>query len=368
MRRILLLITDLQIGGTPTVVRELALRLREPGRVEVEVASLASDGPVADQLRAAGVQVTSLDANRAIDLIGATARLADLIRRRDCDTVFSFLVHANAVAALASRFCRRVRFIQSIQTTQPRPRWHWMVQMLASHAAEKVIVPTESTARVAIDRAHVPQRKIVVIPNAIDPDSFQRSSVPTQSPRPFPVGFIGRLDAVKRVPMLVQQLHAMRQTFPATPVHLHIFGEGEQREQIEREIARLHLSRDVTMHGQVQRPQDALNQIGVLVLPSLAEGFGLVLIEAMAAGVPVVATNVPGIRDVVRHDETGLLVDPNDATGLAFAVMRVIEDARLRRRLMDEGLREVRERFSWDRVIEQYRRELGIDVARVSNP
>jgi glycosyltransferase involved in cell wall biosynthesis len=360
MRRILLLITDLLIGGTPTVVRELALRLCEPGKIEIEVASLASGGPVADQLRAAGIHVTSLDANHAGDLVGATARLVHLIRQRNHDTVFSFLVHANGVAALASRFVRqrRVRFIQSIQTTQPKPRWHWFAQMLAAHGAEKIIVPTESIARVAIDRSHVDRRKLVVIPNAIDPDAFERSSLPNDSPRPFPVGFIGRLDAIKRVPLLVQQLHAMRQTFPATPVHLHIFGEGDQREAIEREIARLHLRRDVTLHGRVERPQDALKQIGVLVLPSVAEGFGLVLIEAMAAGVPVVATNVPGVRDVVRDGETGLLVDTDDSMGLAFAVMRVIEDASLRNRLIEAGLREVREQFGWEHVIEQYRREL----------
>jgi len=359
VRRILLLITDLQIGGTPTVVRELAIRLHEPGTVEIEVACLASAGPVVDQLRAAGVHVTTLGADSALNVIGATSRLVTLIRQRHYDTVLSFLVHANTVAAIASRFCRRTRFIQSIQTTQPRPRWHWLMQSLAQHAADRIIVPTESTARVAMDRAHVPARKLAVIPNAIDVDSFERSPVPLESPRPYPVGFIGRLDAVKRVPMLVQQLHAMRQTFPATPVHLHIFGEGDQRWPIAAEIERLHLKRDVTMHGAVASPQIALKQIGVLVLPSIAEGFGLVLIEAMAAGVPVVATNVPGIRDVVRHEQTGLLVDPNDTMALAFAVMRVIEDAELRTRLIEAGLREVRERFGWSRVIEQYRAALA---------
>ncbi|MBC8107155.1 MAG: glycosyltransferase [Anaerolineae bacterium] len=354
-RRILLLITDLEIGGTPTVVRELAIRLGEPGTVDIEVACLASSGPVVDQLRAAGVHVTTLGADSTLEVIGATSRLINLIRQRQYDTVLSFLVHANTIAAIASRFCRRVRFIQSIQTTQPRPRWHWLMQTLASHAAERIIVPTESTARVASDRAHVPARKIVVIPNAIDPAAFERSRVPLESPRPFPVGFIGRLDAVKRVPHLVQQLHAMRQTFPGTPVHLHIFGEGDQRWRIEAEIDRLHLKRDVTMHGAVDSPQIALKQIGVLVLPSVAEGFGLVLIEAMAAGVPVVATNVPGIRDVVRHEQTGLLVDPNDTMGLAFAVMRVIEDAPLRISLIDAGVREVHERFSWPPVLALYR-------------
>src|SRR5215203_438487 len=133
VRRILLFTTDLLIGGTPTVVRELALRLRQPGEVEIEVACLASSGPVVDQLRSAGVHVTTLDADSALNVVGATARLVHLIRQRQYDTVVSFLVHANTVAAIASRFCRRVCFIQSIQTTQPRPRWHWLMQTLASH-------------------------------------------------------------------------------------------------------------------------------------------------------------------------------------------------------------------------------------------
>src|SRR5947207_2512942 len=100
-RRILLLITDLEIGGTPTVVRELAVRLHRPPNVVVVVASLARPGPVADQIRSAGITVTSLGARSTTDFRIA-AQLANIIRHGRYDTVFSFLVHANAVAALAS--------------------------------------------------------------------------------------------------------------------------------------------------------------------------------------------------------------------------------------------------------------------------
>src|SRR3954466_4891420 len=114
-RRILLLITDLEIGGTPTVVRELALRLREPTQVEVEVACLSKSGPVAQELRERGVYVTALGASGITEAIATTLRLVHLIRSQQYDTVLSFLVHANAVAAMASvllrRSRRRVRFI-----------------------------------------------------------------------------------------------------------------------------------------------------------------------------------------------------------------------------------------------------------------
>src|SRR5690554_2355628 len=116
MRRILLLITDLRIGGTPTVVRELSIRLAQLPDVQVEVACLTPWGPVADQIAAAGVRVTALDADDLYDLPAVVARLVRLVTDRDIDTVFSFLIHANTVAAGASRFLEGVRFLQSIQT------------------------------------------------------------------------------------------------------------------------------------------------------------------------------------------------------------------------------------------------------------
>ena len=232
LRRILLLITDLEIGGTPTVVRELATRLREPGRVDVEVACLAPWGPVADQLRDAGVPVTALGARSAAAFPMALVKLVRLIRRSGFDTVFSFLVHANATAAVASAFCPDVRFLQSVQTTQPYPRWHWRLQRLIGPAADKVVVPSPSAAGAAHEWAGVPEPDLIVIPNAVDVGSFDAIYRLGREPRgpKLRVGFIGRLDPVKRVPDL---LSALART---ADVHADIFGDGADRARIRREI------------------------------------------------------------------------------------------------------------------------------------
>jgi len=145
-RRILLLITDLEIGGTPTVVRELATRLNDPPNVVVDVACLKRRGPVADQLQAAGVDVTSFDAAHAWQLPATVRRLRELVRQRNIETVFSFLIHANTIGALASREMPGVRFLQSIQTVQPRPRWHWWVQRHVHQRADKVVGPSTAVA------------------------------------------------------------------------------------------------------------------------------------------------------------------------------------------------------------------------------
>jgi len=350
LRRLLLLNTDLEIGGTPTVVRELAIRLRDAGAAQVEVACLGRRGPVADEIAEAGINVTALDARSASDLL-VLRRLIRLISDRKFETVLSFLVHANAMAAAASLWLRDVRFFQSIQTTQPRPRWHWPVQGLAQGASKRIIVPSESVATVAREWAHVPAEKIVVIPNAIDINEIAIREVARVGTAT--IGFIGRLDPVKRIPDLID---AMRRL---DGVRCLIFGEGQQRAELEKQIAELGLGDRVILRGATKGPTEALSQIDLLVLPSEAEGFGLVLIEAMAAGVPVVATNAPGIRDVVRDGRTGLLVPVGAPDRLASAIGKLLNDAALRKRLVDAARSDVINRFSWESVLPRYIAALG---------
>jgi glycosyltransferase involved in cell wall biosynthesis len=382
----LLLITDLEIGGTPTVVRELATRLNTPPSVIVDVACLSPRGPVADQLERSGVWVVPLDARGPTDL-GAITRLARLLRTNRYDTVFSFLIHANVAAATIAPFFPNVRFHQSIQTTQPYPRWHWLAQSIAQHAAERIVVPSSSVAKAAQRWADVPAEKILIIANAIDADrlasdtgfqpvrvALQFEDLPQAGPpdttsrthglktrvttQPIPIGFIGRLDPIKRIDDLIDAVNLLQRR-----VHLHMFGEGPERERVTDQIARLRLQDRVTLHGAIAHPQEALSQIQLLVLPSLAEGFGLVLIEAMASRVPVVATNVPGICDVVRDNQTGLLVPPLSPPALAAAIAKLLDDKPLRTRLQLAAFQDVQRRFTWDIVLPQYRSLLDLPAA-----
>jgi len=274
----------------------------------------------------------------------------DVVRiARGYDVVFSFLMHANVVAAIAARWrSRDTRFIQSIQTTQPWPAWHWVAQAFAERAATRIVVPSESVATAAADWSYIDRSKITVIPNAIDVDSFAEIA-PSDSGDWHRVGFIGRLDPVKRIPDLVRAIALV------PGMELHIFGEGDDRAMIEYTINELNLSHRVTMHGRTRSPLDALKCIDTLVLPSEAEGFGIVLIEAMAAGRSVIATDVPGIRDVVKHEHTGLLVPPRSPPALAAAIQRLQSDPILRDTLRVRAILHVRANYQWDNVIERYR-------------
>ncbi len=347
--RALFLVTDLEIGGTPRVVRDLAIRLRGPD-LSTAVACVAPWGPVAGELVLAGVRVIELGATSSFQLPRVVKDLVG--HARGFDVVFSFLVHANTVAAIASGFRREVRFLQSIQTTQAQPRWHWHLQGLIERAADKIVVPSASVAGVARRWSHIEPHRIAVIQNAIDVTSFERLGLTPFRAPVTRVGFIGRLDPIKRVPDLVEAVGRLENA------ELHLFGQGEDRGRIEESIRRHRVADRSTLHGAIATPHEALRQIDVLVLPSDAEGFGLVLIEAMAAGIPVIATDVPGIRDVVRHEQTGLLVPPRSPGLLAAAIERVREDAALRDQLIANAHADVSHRYRWETVTEQYRRLL----------
>src|SRR5439155_3825124 len=123
----------------------------------------------------------------------------------EIDTVFSFLIHANTVAAIASRDLPGVRFLQSIQTVQSRPRWHWWVQSHIHQRAHKIVGPSNAVSLMARYVCGVPPEKIVVIPNAVDPRAFEQVPV-FSDPARVRVGFLGRLDPVKNLTMWVQAL------------------------------------------------------------------------------------------------------------------------------------------------------------------
>ena len=347
--RILLFITDLQIGGTPTVVRELAIRLASDPGFHVHVACLDSSGPVMDRLRDRQISVTSLNACCSLDL-RVVFRLIRLIHRENIDTVFSFLIHANAVAGVASLLVRNVRFLQSIQTTQHKPRWHWLVQHAVQHAAEKIVVPSKSVADVASRWAGVDGGKIVVIPNAVEIENLTGKTRVGNGKR---IGFIGRLDPIKRIEDLVTALSLLPDDYT-----LDIFGEGRQRIHIESMIARLCLGARAKMHGAISGPAAALQKIDVLVLPSDAEGFGLVLIEAMAAGVPVIGADVSGIRDVIEDGVSGLLVPPRNPNAIANAIQKIHNDESLTQKLIQGGIERVRQSYDWSVWIDSYKKLL----------
>ena len=173
--------------------------------------------------------------------------------------------------------------------------------------------------------------------------------------RPFRLLFVGRLVERKGVRYLLDALARLPRP---DAVRLDVVGSGPLLESLESHSTASGLAGRVHFHGFVAEAQLArlYEEADAFVLPAVVdakgdvEGLGVVLIEAAGFGVPLVASAAGGIPDIVRHEETGLLVPPGDAHALAGAVGRLMEDGRLRERLARGAAEWVQERFSWDRV------------------
>jgi glycosyltransferase involved in cell wall biosynthesis len=167
----------------------------------------------------------------------------------------------------------------------------------------------------------------------------------SDAPRPLRVAYLGRLERYKRVDWMLRAMARLRTRFPDAEVL--VIGRGSARSDLERLSEELEL--DVRFAGFVSdEERDALlASTRVCVCPSLKEGWGLTVIESNAAGVPVVATDAPGLRDSVRHGETGFLVAENDLDGFADRIAQLLADDELALR-MSRAARAWASRFDWD--------------------
>jgi glycosyltransferase involved in cell wall biosynthesis len=220
--------------------------------------------------------------------------------------------------------------------------------------ADAVVVLTDRTA--AVLRADgVAADRLATIPSGFDPVLFAgvRPGMPAGSGRPR-IGYVGRLAPQKRADLLVQAFDLMREE-----ADLVVVGDGPDGDLVRRLAAQSPRAGRITVRGFVEHGAvpDVLASLDVLVLPSVYEEMGSVLVEAMAAGLPVVASDVGGIPEVVRDGETGLLVPPGDAVALATALDRLMADPDLRARLAT-GARANADGYAWpeltDRVVGVY--------------
>ncbi len=237
----------------------------------------------------------------------------------------------------------------------------WQVPFLVASvvvAAERLIPPlyrkchfiavSPSTKHDLIERGLAAEH-IRVIPNGVDCDWY---TVPPPRIGAAPTLLaMGRVEPYKRIELIVQAIGRLRQRIPE--VRLIVVGGGTGLEGVRAEVRRLGLQAQVTCTGAVseQEKLQYLQTSDVMLNASEKEGWGLTVLEAAACGVPSVVSDVPGLRDAVRHDRTGLLVPHGDVEALAEAAAELLRDVNRRRRL-GRAARAWAERFSWDAVAE----------------
>ncbi|WP_372400572.1 glycosyltransferase family 4 protein (plasmid) [Azospirillum sp. HJ39] len=205
-------------------------------------------------------------------------------------------------------------------------------------------------------RRFAPDQPVAIIPNGVDARRFTPATAAADAAGGLSLLFVGRVVRQKGLDVLFDALASLPPALLAG-VTLRIVGDGPARPELEAQAQRLCLSECIRFLGWLGRDElpAAYRSADAFVFPSRDEGMPNVVLEAMAAGLPVVATRIAGNRDLVVDGETGLMLEPDDVPALASAIARLAGDAPLCRRLGEGGRRRVVEHFSWRAVASSYR-------------
>jgi glycosyltransferase involved in cell wall biosynthesis len=358
--RVVILVTLAEVGGAQTYVALLTEAVSD--RFDVVVAAYGP-GPLVDAVRNAGARFVPLqNVRRALHPLRDVLGLFELLRllRRERPVI----VHANSskagilgrVAAALTRVPVRIFTVHgwafNAYTGFARQMYLWSERLVAPLTTLTICVAERERATGLAARTCNADRT-VVLHNAV-PAAPVREGQPAHIPV---VLGVGRLKAPKDFSTL---LHALARLEAGTYRAL-IAGDGPEREQLETEARKLGLANSVEFLGERNDIPDLIHSSDLFVLSTRSEGLPMSILEAMAAGLPVVASEVGGIPELVDA-ETGVLVPPEDSTALASAVEKLIEDPGLRARLGAAGRARANERFdleSWGRAhIRLYEREL----------
>ncbi|MDX6413028.1 MAG: hypothetical protein QOH23_438 [Gaiellaceae bacterium] len=305
------------IGGSErhllTLLPALAVR-----RVDVSFLGLDDTAGVPDPFYdALEVPFERIPAPRDLDL-----GLARRVRKAGhaADLVHTHLVHADVYGALGAH-----RLVSTKHNDDPfRAGAFRFVERVLAKKASKVIAITAALARFQVEHVGLPAEKVEVIHYGLDdvPAAWGSNPPAEVDPGERVLLAVSRLEPQKGVDVAIRALPEIRRRHPETV--LVVLGEGPQRVELTA-LAR-ELDVPVLLPGRVPDVAAWLGRADLLVHPARWEGFGLALLEAMLASLPVVATNVSSIPEIVADGETGLLVAPDDAPALAAAVSRVLDD------------------------------------------
>ncbi len=337
---------SLDMGGAEKLLVEFA-RHTDRRRFNPRVVSLTTRGVLADEIEATGCPVTALDAGNGFRP-GLFLRLAHLFRRWQIDVVHTHddrpHIYGTAAALLAGVPCvLHTRHGQSLHLSSRQRR---LVNFLARFTNRFVCVSRDS-ARLAVEQG-VRANKVCTIWNGIDTTRFTNFG-----PRGAgPAAIVARLVPEKDMETLLRAVDLARREDAS--FRLEIAGDGVCMPQLRSLASELNLDDCVTFLGQTRDVAAVLARAQLFVLSSISEGVSLTLLEAMATGLAVVATNVGGNPEVVADGETGLLVPPRDPQALAGALMRLRRNADERTRLGQAGRERVEEHFDVRRMVANY--------------
>jgi glycosyltransferase involved in cell wall biosynthesis len=325
---------------------------------DVHVCALTRGGPLEQPLREAGIPVTIIGKSWKIDP-WAYQRLKRHIARLQPDLVHTWIFAANAYGRLAAQAAGVKHLLAGERCVDPWKQWHELaIDRYLARGTERIVTNSSGVRDFYVERG-LPADKFVIIPNGVPAFSFAapaaREDVLAELGLPADarlIAAINRLWPQKRVKDLIWAADLLKIVNPSA--HLLIVGDGPQRWRLEQYRDQCEIRDCVHLLGQRDDVPRLLPHCDCLWLGSAYEGQSNAILEAMSAGLPVIATDIAGNRDLVVPDQTGYLVPVGDRAAFARRTNALLDDPELARRLGAAGRQRVLTEFSVDKMVARH--------------
>ncbi len=354
-------ITDLDVGGAERCLVELATRL-DRDRFSPEVYCLGprpanDDSSCVPSLEQAEIPIHCLGARRYWHSASVVLRLAKLLARQNPQVVQTFLFHANLLGRLAARRARIPHVVSGIRVAERHSRWHLWADRLTEKMVDRHVCVSESVARFSTNYARLSADKIVVIPNGIDPEAFPARQPADLTSYGIAAGrrsitFVGRLAPQKGLDWLLETAGQWLAKLPECD--LLLVGSGPQRSFLERLSNRSGIADRVHFAGWQANVPEILAASHLLILPSRWEGMPNVLLQAMATGLPVLATDVEGSVELLGDGAEKQTTAFGDSEVLSDKLVAIMSNPQLAIQLGEDNRVRATHEFTLKRMVGEY--------------
>ncbi|HKU63224.1 MAG TPA: glycosyltransferase [Gemmatimonadales bacterium] len=358
--RILLLSTSMGMGGADQQLLSAALGLRQRGH-EVRIVSLTPLGEMGARARAAGLPTESLEMRRGFADPRGLARLARLVRAWRPVVLHSHMLHANFLARAVRLVAPVPAVVSTIHNIYEGGRLRMLGYRLTNGLVDHMTIISQAAAERFVGEGIVPAALLEVVPNGVDTERYRLVPPGTRERLRQSLGLgaeftwlaVGRFEAAKDYPNMLRAFARVRAA--RREAVLLLVGRGSLQPETESLAAELGLEGAVRFVGTREDVPEFMTAADGYVMSSAWEGMPMVLLEAAAARLPIVATRVGGNQEVVRDGETGLLVPPGDDEALGTAMLRLMALPEAERRAMGaRGHDHVRQHYGLARVVDRY--------------
>jgi len=346
--KILQILPELNVGGVETGTLDLSKYLVRLGH---KVVVVSAGGALVGELEASGARHYTLAVHKksVFSIYKLIPVLAEIIRKEEID-----IVHARSrVPAWIAYFaCRRTRAV-FITTCHGYYKKHLF--SLVMGWAKRVIVLSNVIARHMIEDFAVPHERIRLVPRSVDLERFKYLAPESKRKEEFNVGIIGRITPLKGHLHFIKAMARISRTVPR--LKIWIVGDAPAskeayKEEVQVLVRRLGLWHCTEFLGTQRDIPGILSHLDLVVLATTThEAFGRVVVEAQASGVPVVATKVGGVIDIIEDGKNGLLVPPADHKSMADAILRIYEDTRLAKSLAENAYAKIKEKYTVELMV-----------------